>query len=262
VNVGALFIYPVKSCRGIALHRAELGLCGLSLDRRWMVTRPDGAFVTQRELPGMALIDVALSGDELVLASAGHGSIRVPLRYDAGQPSRVKVWRDELWGGVHAHGSRWISRALGGDYQLVYMPDTSLRPVSPEHGRSGDVVSFADAYPLLLVTEASLGDLNSRLPQPIGVERFRPNVVIAGASPYAEDGWQRIALGGVEFRVPKGCDRCTIPSIDPRTGERGKEPLSTLARYRKWDGKVWFGVNLIPDGSGALGVGDELHVLA
>lgn len=262
MNVSALFVYPVKSCRGIAVERAELERSGLARDRRWLVTRDDGTFVTQRELPQMALIAVELIDGRIELRAPGRGSTRLPIRHEAGSERRVRVWRDELSGVDHAEGSAWISAALGGDYRLVYMPDRSLRRVNPERGLTGDVVSFADAYPLLLVSEASLSDLNARLEQPIGVERFRPNVVVAGSPPYAEDAWRRIALGRVEFRVPKACDRCTIPTVDPATGRRGSEPLRTLAAYRKWDGKVWFGVNLIPETPGSLAVGDALRVLA
>jgi uncharacterized protein YcbX len=223
-----------------------------------MVTRHDGSFVTQRDLPRMALIDVGLSGHELELYLPGHGSTRLPLSHEDTPYSTVRVWSDDVRASVHAGGSEWIGRALGGDYQLVYMPDDVTRPVNPARAAPGDIVSFADGYPLLLATEASLADLNTRLPSPIGIRRFRPNLVIAGSPPYAEDDWKRIRVGELEFRVPKGCDRCKVTTIDPETAEQGVEPLRTLASYRKWDGKVWFGVNLIPNACGTLQVGDAV----
>jgi uncharacterized protein YcbX len=131
--------------------------------------------------------------------------------------------------------------------------------VNPERARPGDVVSFADGYPFLVISEASLSDLNSRLETPLVMERFRPNIVVSGVPAYAEDTFRHVRFGEVGFRAVKRCDRCSVTTIDPETGARGKEPLRTLATYRREDGKVWFGMNLIHDAEGTLSVGDLVH---
>ena len=141
------------------------------------------------------------------------------------------------------------------------MPADTIRPVNPAYGRPGDHVSFADGYPALLASEASLADLNSRLAAPVPMNRFRPNLVVDGTEAFAEDGWSRIRIGEVVFRVVKPCDRCVVTTIDQKTGKAGKEPLRTLSRYRKKDGKVYFAQNLIPDAPGTLRRGDPVEVL-
>jgi uncharacterized protein YcbX len=140
------------------------------------------------------------------------------------------------------------------------MPDDVERAVSPDHSRPGDIVGFADGFPLLLATTASLEDLNARLTVPVPMNRFRPNVVVEGCSPWEEDGWTQVTVGQVPFRVAKPCGRCVIITTDQRTGERGVEPLRTLATFRQKDGKVNFAQNCVPDADGVLAVGDELRV--
>jgi uncharacterized protein YcbX len=158
-------------------------------------------------------------------------------------------------------GSRWLSAAIGRECALVYMPDRHERQVSPERARPSDIVSFADGYPFLLISEASLGDLNARLATPLSMRRFRPNIVVSGARPFAEDGWRELRLGGIGFRGAKPCDRCVVTTRDPDTGASGPEPLRALAGFRRWDGKVWFGMNLIHDGPGWLEVGAAVEVV-
>lgn len=261
VRVSALFVYPVKACRGIKVERAEVVERGFACDRRWMVADASGTFVTQREVPRLALVETAIRGEALRLAAPGAGEVEIPLAYESGDRRPVRVWRHVGRAVAHPDGSAFFSRLLGSPHELVYMPDDERRAVNPEHARPGDVVSFADGYPFLLASEASLADLNARLHSPIGIERFRPNVVVAGSAPYAEDEWARLEIGGVPFRGAKRCDRCAVTTVDPRTGERGHEPLATLATYRKADGKVWFGVNLVHEGPGTVRVGDEVRTL-
>jgi uncharacterized protein YcbX len=170
-----------------------------------------------------------------------------------------QVWDDVGSALCHAEGSRWFSDFLNEDVRLVYMPDSERRAVNPKRARPNDIVSFADAYPLLLISEASLADLNSRLPQPVEMRRFRPNLVLADCEPFAEDRFTTLSIGEVSFRGVKRCERCSVTTVDPATGERGKEPLRTLAQYRLEHGKVWFGMNLIQDGPGELWVGDVAH---
>jgi uncharacterized protein YcbX len=260
--VTALYVYPVKGCAGLAVDRAVVVERGFDRDRRWMIVDADGMFVTQRSRPELALVRTALDGGEIVLDAPGLSTLRLPARHDSGARRDVQVWSHIGAAAVHPEGSAWVSRYLVAPHALVYMPDDHRRPVNPERARPGDVVSFADGYPILLVSEASLADLNGRLAAPMAMTRFRPNIVVAGCAPFAEDGWARLRIGEIGFRGVKPCDRCVVTTIDPTTGKGGVEPLRTLASFRRvyGDSKVYFGMNLIHDGGGALTVGDAVTV--
>ena len=260
LKISRLYVHPVKGFAGIRVEAAEVTARGFRHDRRWMVVDADGMFVTQRERPEMVLVRTALSGGAIDLAAPGLPPFRLPLRHEAGPRRDVRVWRHQGRAVAHAEGSSWISRFMGGPHELVYMPDDERRPVDPDYGRPGDIVSFADGYPLLLISEASLDHLNARLPAPIVMERFRPSVVVEGCSPHAEDDWMSFTVGTLPFRGVKPCSRCVVTTVDPTTGARGPEPLRTLAVYRSRDGKVWFGMNVIPDGTGAIRVGDAVSL--
>ncbi len=256
--VRALFVYPVKSCRGIALDRAEVEPRGLRHDRRWMIVDGDGTFVTQRTEPRLATIAVTVDEEhgKLVLAAPRMPPLALPLAPRGG------VWRDEVET-LHAGepAARWVTELLGAPASIVFMPDAVRRPVRPDLARPGDHVSFADAFPVLLATTDSLDDLNARLDRPLPMDRFRPNVVIGGCLPWAEDDWRRARVGPVGLRLPKACDRCVITTTDQLTGERGVEPLRMLATFRRRaDRKVYFGVNAVPDEGGTIAVGDRVTV--
>ena len=259
IRVSTLTLHPVKGCAGIRVDSAEVTARGFANDRRFMVVDADGMFVTPRERPELLRVRTALGPDGIDLSARDLPPLRLPLRHETGPRRDVVVWRHQGSAVVHAEGSAWISSYLGGPHELVYMPDDERRPVSPDYGRPGDIVSFADGYPLLLVSQASLDDLNARLEQPIVMERFRPNIVVEGCPPFAEDGWPAFHIGGLAFRGPKRCSRCVVTTVDPATGVRGVEPLRTLATFRQQDGKVWFGMNVVPDGTGTVRVGDELR---
>jgi uncharacterized protein YcbX len=254
--VSALYIYPIKACRGIAVSEWPVADRGFAGDRRWMIVDRAGKFVTQREVAALSQVETSLIGDSLCVSAPGHAALSVPRDPESGAIRSVQVWLDEVRAIVHPEGSAWFSQFLGEPHELVYMPHTTRRQVNPERARAGDIVSFADGYPFLLISEASLADLNSRLAEPVTMARFRPNIVIQGCEPYAEDGYRQVRLGEIAFRGVKRCDRCVVTTIDPETGASGKEPLRTLARYRLEDQKVWFGMNLIHDGTGVLRVGD------
>lgn len=258
LRVRSLFVYPVKSCRGIAVESARLVERGFELDRRWMIADERGRFLTQRELPRLALIGTRLAGDAIVLCAPGVGELELPVVAPSSAPRmRVRVWSDQGDAQVYRPASEWLGAFLGQPARAVYMPDDVRRPVS----RAPDaIVGFADAYPLLCVGHASLEALNRRLAQPIGMERFRPNLVVAGGEPHAEDTWQSLEVGEVALEAAKLCDRCAVVTVDPATGERGREPLATLAEYRRHEGAVWFGVNLLHRGRGVLRVGDPVVV--
>jgi uncharacterized protein len=257
--VSALYVYPIKSCRGIRVPRWPVVARGFAADRRWMIVDANGKFVTQRELAQLALVSTAIEGQELRLTGPGCAELVLPLTHESGESREVEVWDSRGVAMAHALGSAWFSDYLGAPHELVYMPEHHRRQVNPARANAGDIVSFADAYPFLLISEASLGDLNARLERPITMERFRPNIVIGGSEPFAEDDYQRVRIGEISFRGPKRCERCVITTVDPVTGECGREPLRTLAKYRVAEQKIWFGMNLIHDQVGWLRVGDSVE---
>lgn len=259
--LSAIYRYPVKSLRGEAFDALEVGPQGLAGDRRWMLVDREGRFMTQRQLPRMALVQARIAGDAgLRLQAPGMPGIDVAPA--AGTRLEVLVWKDRLPAmTASAEADRWLSAFLDSPCRLVYLPDEVRRPVDPTYGQADDRVGFADGFPFLLISEGSLEDLNRRLEQPLPMLRFRPNLVVAGCPPHAEDGWRRIRIGDLGFRVVKPCARCVIPTIDIETAERGPEPLRTLLRYRRRGDKVYFGQNLIHDGPGRLEVGMPVEVV-
>jgi uncharacterized protein YcbX len=261
--VSALFVYPVKSCRGFAVESAAVERRGLRHDRRWMIVDAGGQFITQRTEPSLARIAVALVHDALVLSAPHAPPLRVPLAPDTEGPRRrVRVWRDDVDAvDCGSEAAAWIGAWLGVSASLVFMPDDATRRANPRHALAGDLVSFADGFPLLLASESSLDDLNARLEGPVPMGRFRPNVVVRGCAPWAEDAWTRVRLGAVPVRVLKPCDRCVVTTTDQQTGERGAEPLRTLATFRARDNKVYFAQNAVPDAPGRIAVGDRVMVL-
>ena len=269
MRLDAITIYPVKSLRGVTVREAVVEPWGLAGDRRWMVVDEQGRYLTQRDLPGMARIAAVPDGDGgVALSTPGAGEARVPLP-DAGGPTvEVVVWRDRVRAQPAGQDvDAWLSAALGRACRLVHMGDpAAARPVDPAYAGPADRVSFADGFPLLGVSAASLADLNARLAQPVPMARFRPNLVVSGGAAWAEDGWRLLrvgGVGGVAFRAVKPCARCVIVSTDQETGARARdrEPLRTLAGFRRdGRGRVLFGQNLVPDGAGRVAVGDSVEV--
>lgn len=262
MRVTRLYLHPVKSLGGIAVSQFEVDRFGPRMDRRWLVVDSKGQFITQRQKAAMALVKTALEGEQVTLTVQGREPVRFAPTDFTGGERQVHVWRDTC---VARSGpaalNQWISEALGTQCQIVFMPDTTARKVNTEYARQGETVSFADGFPLLLTTEVSLDDFNSHMPFPVGMERFRPNLVVEGTTPFAEDGWQRIQVGQMIFRLAKPCSRCAIPTIDPQTAQKQPEVFKTLKSYRARDGEVYFGQNLLPEGPGIVRVGDEVHIL-
>jgi uncharacterized protein YcbX len=270
--LASLHIYPLKSGRGIDLSQAAVEPWGLAGDRRWLLVDPDGKFITQRAEPSMArLIIRSLSpaGGSITVAADGAGGppLTVAAPGAGAELLWVTVWSAKVQAaaaGPAADG--WFSAFLGRPVRLVYLDDPTRRQVDPEFGAPDDRVSFADGYPLLLTTAGSLDALGDWLletgDEPVPMNRFRPNAVIAGTPAWAEDGWHRVRIGAVTFRVAKPCGRCQITTTDQFTGERGRQPLRMLGQRRKCGQQLVFGQNLIPDGPGALQVGDPFEVLA
>jgi uncharacterized protein YcbX len=241
-----------------------VAIWGLDHDRRWMVVQPDGRFLTQRELPAMACISTQATADKLTLAVDSGDGVQVPVPTDPAARRQVQVWRDQVPAlDAGAEAAAWLSARLGRPCGLVYLDDPRARPVDPAYGRPEDRALFSDGFPVLLANAASLTALNAAMPNPIDMTRFRPNIVVTGAAAWAEDGWRRIRIGTVVFRVAKPCARCVVTTIDQITGERPdkSEPLRTLGRMRRTLDGVMFGQNLIPDGPGRITVGDAIEIL-
>lgn len=265
MQLSALYVYPIKSCAALVLDRVDVQPRGLAHDRRWMIVDGDGRFLTGRQLPRLVLLRATPTSDGLRLQAPEVDPIEVARPSADAERRRVTVWDDTLdapdAGDAVAH---WLSEWLGRTVRLVFMDAAATRAVSPDHAQAGDEVSFADGYPLLAISQAALNGLNVRLDVPLPMLRFRPNLVIAGATPHAEDGWRRIRVGDVEFDAVKTCVRCVFTTVDPERGDfdpRG-EPLRTLKTYRRSERGITFGMNLIARGNGTLRIGDAVTVLA
>ncbi len=265
VTLASLHIYPVKACGGLSPAEWPVDDFGLRNDRRWMVVNLAGRFLTQREAPRLALIRPALETGGLVLRAPAMSELRLPLVPATQERVPVQVWGDVTEGvPVSPEAAQWLSRYLGSLARLVWMPDDVLRLTDPRYAE-GYRVSFADGFGFLIVSEASLADLNRRLETPLPMNRFRPNLVVSGTEPFAEDGWRRIRIGGpggLELGVVKPCGRCVVTTTDQETAERGLEPLRTLATFRERDGKLMFGMNAVHRGTGRLAMGMPVEVLA
>jgi uncharacterized protein YcbX len=262
IRLSGLYVYPIKSCGGIAAEEWDVDERGLRHDRRWMLVDEANQFISQRELPRMALIGVRIDPDGLVVSAPGMPSLQVLFLPPEGHLLRAQVWDDVVETlPVGGGADRWFERFLGVKCKLVYLPEESVRPVDRDYGRAGDQVGLADGFPFLLISESSLAELNTRLEQPLPMDRFRPNLVVGGCDPYAEDGWRVVRIGSITLRVVKPCARCAITTVDQSTATRGKEPLRTLATFRRSGTKVLFGQNLVHDGTGVLRAGDPVEVL-
>jgi uncharacterized protein len=260
IILSGLHVYPIKSCAGISLQRSDLSATGLRHDRRWMLVDETGKFMSQRAHPRMAMISVRFAPERMIVSAPGMDELEVPLYLQAPDSIDVRVWGDTNRGAmVSEEADRWFGEYLGFSCRLVHKPDDDLRLVDSSFAERGDQVSFADGFAFLLISEASLEDLNCRLKDPVPMNRFRPNLVVRGCVPYAEDGWSRLRIGSVPFRVAEPCPRCAITTVDQRTGARGNEPLRTLATYRKSELGTVFGRNLIHDTLGTLHVGDPVE---
>ena len=266
----SIHVYPLKAARGHSRHEAAVEPWGLADDRRWVLIDESDKVVTQRPRPRMALADVEPLPDGGILLSApGREPLTVPVPEPTGTTT-VEIWNDKVEGvSADAGAHVWFSDFLGIGVRLVHLDDPATRrPIDPEFARPGETVSFADGYPLLLTTLASLDALNALVAQgdrpdegPLPMNRFRPNVVVDGTASWAEDDWSRLAIGEVTFRVAKKCGRCVVTTTDQTTAERGREPLRTLARHRRFGDKLVFGQNLVPESVGTVRVGDPVRIL-
>jgi len=266
LHLRSIYRFPLKSGQGESLTQVGLDALGVVGDRRWMlVDEATGRFLTQRADPKMSQLSALWNASGgLTLSTAGTAALEVEVP-DANTDLRgVTIWRDTLRvpdaGDAAAH---WLSAFIGRPVRLVHVPLERARTTEAGYGRDDDKVAFADGYPLLLIGQASLDDISTRLGRPLDMLRFRPNLVVEGSEAFAEDGWKRIRIGDVEFRLVKSCSRCILTTIDPQTGERDeqREPLMTLMSYRKQEGGTMFGQNLVNDSNGVLEVGMPVTVL-
>lgn len=267
-SLTGMYRYPVKSCRGHAVERATVERAGLDGDRRWMLVHPDGSMSTARTEHRLVLAVPSATADGLALTAPGLEPLHVPV---PGPEASLLDVRVHAWdtAGLRAgpEADDWFSRLTGTSLRMVYLDDPGRRRPNPEFSDPDDRVSFADGFPLLLTSDESLAALNELVAQgrnghegPLPMTRFRPNVVVSGFGAWAEDGWRRVRIGDAGFRVARGCARCVLTTVDPDTARTGREPLATLAQHRRWDRKVWFGQNLIPDTPGVtIKVGDPVR---
>ncbi len=269
MHLSSLHLYPLKSAAGLAVETLDILPRGPRHDRRWMVVDADGGFVTARQVSEMVLIRAEATGEGLRLSAPGvAGFDVVPPSPDA-KRAPASIWKssvDALL--VDPAADAWLSAFLQRPVRLVYMDDDARRAVDPEYAQPGDEVSFADGYPMLVISQSALDGLNARLADagraPVVMAQFRPNLVIADAAAHAEDGWKRVRIGVVEFDAVKVCVRCVFTTVDPVTGARRAdgEPLNILKNYRRTPNGITFGMNLIPRGIGTLRIGDAVTVLA
>jgi len=265
LTISALYIYPIKSLGGIRVNTATLTDRGFQHDRRWMLVDEHDQFLTQREYPQMTLLQVQIRKDGLWVQHKHTGdALLVPFE-PAGAACTVTVWEDSCEGSyVSPQADQWFSHQLSLPCRLVYMPETTQRKVDPNYAHGEEITSFSDGFPLLMIGQASLDDLNSRLSEPLTMERFRPNIVFTGGTPFQEDEMAAFTIAGIRFFGVKPCARCVITTVDLMTGEKGKEPLKTLSGYRRQGNKIYFGQNLLFDKmshTGAISVGDTLTLL-
>jgi len=262
ITLSGIHVYPIKSCGGIRLEEWQVDGFGLQDDRRWMVATPRGGLVSQRECPELARVRVAITPPHLRVTAPGMPELILPRAPQGGRPASVTVWEDRIAAVLPDHkADQWFSRVTGQECVLAHVPDDVVRPLDPAYAPDGGRTGFADGFPMLLVGEASLGDLNHRLANPLPMSRFRPNLVVVGSEPFAEDQWRRFRIGEIPMQGVKPCARCVTTTTDQESGRRdGDEPLRTLATFRRQARGVMFGQNVAHYGTGVLRVGDAVHI--
>lgn len=254
-----IWIYPVKSLGGIRVNTVRVLGKGMQHDRRWMLVDEQNRFLTQREHPELALFKLAETTEGFEVTHK-NDRLLIPATAKGEDDINAFIWDDQVTvREVGAMQSTWFTRILGYNVRLVQFPERNPRPVDPEYSISNEHVSLADGYPLLVIGEASLADLNGRLAKPLPMNRFRPNLVFRGGEPFEEDHWKNFTIGGHRFAGVKGCARCVLTTVDQETGIKGIEPLATLAKYRRRNGNVYFGQNVLVLEECQIHVGDTIN---
>jgi uncharacterized protein YcbX len=266
LQISRLFIYPVKSLGGISVASALLTDRGFQYDRRWMLINAENQFMTQREYPQMALLQTNITGEGVSIfhMSDIHERILVPFWVSEKDKFMVNIWGDSCEAVfVNKEIDAWLSARLRVSCRLVFMPDDSLRKVDSRYAvQENNITSLSDGYPLMVISQSSLDDLNSRMEKPVPMNRFRPNIVLAGANPYEEDEMADFMIRGIHFYGVKLCSRCAITTINQDSLEKGKEPLKTLSTYRLKDKNVLFGQNVLYNNGGvSIKTGDRIEII-
>ncbi|KAA0989112.1 MOSC domain-containing protein [Dyadobacter aurulentus] len=259
-----IWVYPVKSLGGVRLETAQVEERGLQYDRRWLIVDGNGTFLTQRAHPEMALIDVAIREDSLLLSHRGNpaNAVTVPLSANFSREVTVKIWKDMVPAqAVSKAADDWLSDHLQRQVRIVALSEHADRRSPDIAGQARRLISFADDFPFHLTSESSLGELNSRLPEPVGMNRFRPNFVITGATPFAEDTWKSIRISDLVFDLISPCERCAVVTINQETGRKGLEPLRTLSKFRRKERHILFGQNVTGRGNGIIRTGDAVQII-
>lgn len=268
LKISELYIYPIKSLQGIAVKQARVTPTGFEHDRRWLLVDENNRFITQRECHEMTQLLVSIANEGLVITHKTKGdSFSVPFttepRADDCGSISVVIWDDTCTAEyVSNEADEWFSRMLGMKCRLVYMPDTTQRITDQRYAPEGAITSFADGFPYLIIGQASLDDLNTRLETPLPMNRFRPNLVFTGGAPYQEDRMGNFKINLIDFYGVKLCARCVMTTIDQDNAATGKEPLKTLASYRLKNNKIMFGQNLIYSGDGFVSIGDQIELIS
>jgi uncharacterized protein len=263
LTVSELYIYPIKSLGGIALNKASLIERGFEYDRRWMLVDANNQFLTQREVNAMAFLKVQLTEQGLLITNISKPGeeLAVPFEPTVEGTEMVDVWSSRCRAQrVSDEADAWFSKQLGFAAKLFYMPDATHRYVDGRYAHNKEITSFTDGYPLLLIGQASLDDLNSRLETPLPMNRFRPNIVFTGGTPFQEDYLKYFEINGITFFGVKPCARCVMTTINQQTAEKAKEPLKTLSTYRLKNKKILFGQNLLHQATGIISIGDTITI--
>lgn len=262
-EVSQIFVYPIKSLSGVSLQSVAITDRGFEYDRRWMLIDAQHRFLTQREIAAMALLQVVIKADGLLVYHKlqPEDYIELPFVHCIDQRIETNIWGvpcNPLLVGPQVDA--WFSRMLGIECRLVYMDDDTQVMIDERYNNNGYLTSFSDGFPVLMISEASMADLNSRMENTLNIIRFRPNLVIKNTAPFEEDTMQAFAINEIDFFAVKPSARCVITTIDPNTGEKGREPLKTLSTYRSRNNKIYFGQNVIAGKCGYIKVGDEIVV--
>ncbi len=260
ITIQDIYIYPVKSLKGIRIKTAVLEKRGLQHDRRWMLVDEKNHFLSQREISELTLFDLIQTNDGFKITHpiANNSEFILPFTIEQGKHINVTIWDDICPAIEYEEASNWFSKQLNIKCKLVYMPDTSNRYVEKEFAHNNEITSFSDGYPLLLISQESLNELNKNLTSPIEMIRFRPNIVISGSYAFEEDLWKIININKIEITVAKPCERCVIPTINPLTGKKEKKINTALSKFRMRENKIYFGQNLLPNNTGIITCGEEL----
>lgn len=257
-----IYIYPIKSLGGIRVSRAVLEERGLQWDRRWMLVDKQGDFLTQRVHPSMALLQVELTADGLLVFHKHEPTqrINIPFTPQSEATRPVTVWDDTVLGQeLSKEVDAWFSEILGMPCGLVWMPPSTVRKIDAKYAINSESVGFADAMPYLLIGQSALDNLNGKLDEPVPMDRFRPNLVFSGGVPFLDDAWDRVKIGEALFKITKPCARCVMTTVDQVTGKKGKEPLRTLSTFRTVGSKVFFGQNMLLLEGSEVSVGDRVE---